>query len=77
MTTAEQLRQLHITILKAIDQAEQILSDNPQFQDAESFHYGYMERVVADLEGVIFYPLYSIKDYLEIQYAPIEKEDML
>ena len=77
MTTAEQLRQLHITILKAIDQAELILSDNPQFQDPDSWQHGYTEKIVQDLEAVIFNPLYNIKDYLDIEYAPIEKDDML
>jgi len=75
MTTAEQLRQLHITILKAIDQAEQLL-DNPEFEQG-SYQRDYAFKIVQDLESVIYNPLYDIKDYLDIEYDPIEKEDML
>jgi len=75
MTTAEQLRQLHITILKAIDQAEQLL-DNPEFETG-SFQRDYAYKIIMSLEGVIYNPLYDINDYMEIDYPPIEKEDML
>jgi len=74
MTTAEQLRQLHITILKAIDQAEQLL-DNPEFETG-SFQRDYAYKIIMSLEGV-YNPLYDINDYMEIKYAPIEKEDMI
>ena len=75
MTTAQQLRQLHITILKAIDQAEQLL-ENPEFE-VGSFQRDYAFKIVMDLEKVIYSPLYDINDYMEIHYPPIEKEDML
>ena len=75
MTTAEQLRQLHITILKAIDQAE-LLQDNPEFKEG-SHQSNCAFKIVQDLEYVIYRPLFDIKDCMEIDYAPIEKEDML
>jgi len=75
MTTADQLRQLHISILKAIDQAEQLV-DNPEFE-VGSFQRDYAYKIVMGLESVIYNPLYDINDYMEINYAPIEKEDMI
>lgn len=75
MTTSEQLRNLHITILKAIDQAE-LLQDNPEFEQG-SFQRDYAFQIVSQLESVLYNPLYNINDYLEINYPPIEKEDML
>jgi len=75
MTTSEQLRNLHITILKAIDQAE-LLQDNPEFKE-DSHQSNYAFKIVQDLEYAIYGPLYDINDYLEIKYPPIEKEDML
>lgn len=75
MTTSEQLRQLHITILKAIDQAEQLL-DNPEFEIG-SFQRDYAFKIVSELESAIYNPLYNIRDYMDVHYPPIEKEDML
>ena len=75
MTTAEQLRQLHITILKAIDQTEQLL-DNPEFH-TNSVQRDNVYKMIMDLEAVIFNPLYEIRNCMDVHYAPIEKEDML
>jgi len=75
MTTAEQLRQLHITILKAISQAEGLL-DNPDFEPG-TFQMDYAFKMVQDLEGVIFRPLFATMDYLEIKYPPIEESEIL
>ncbi len=75
MTTAEQLRQLHITILKALDQTEQLL-DNPEFP-TDSIQRDYAFKIITDLEAVIYRPLFDINDYMEINYPPIEKEDIL
>jgi len=75
MTTTEQLRDLHISILKAIDKAE-LLKDNPEFEEG-SFQRDYAFKLVYELECAIYNPLYNIIDYMDIKYAPIEKEDML
>lgn len=75
MTTTEQLREIHITILKAINQAE-ALQDNPDFEYG-SYQRDYAFKMVHELECVIFNQLHDIKDYLDIEYAPIEKEEVL
>jgi hypothetical protein len=75
MTTTEQLRDLHISILKAIDKAE-LLKDNPEFEEG-TFQRDYIFKLVHELECAIYNPLYNILDYMELKYEPIEKEDML
>jgi hypothetical protein len=73
--TPNQLRELHIDMLKAIKKVEWILLDNPQFKEG-SFAKDYAWKIIQNLESSIYNELFNIKDYLEIDWKEIDEKEI-
>ena len=73
--TSNQLRELHIDMLKAIKKAEWLLLDNPQFKEG-SFARDYAWQIIKKLESSIFNELFNIKDCLEIDWKAIDEKEI-
>ena len=73
--SANQLRELHIDMLKAIKKAEWLLLDNPQFKEG-SFARDYAWQIIKKLESSIFNELFNIKDCLEIDWKAIDEKEI-
>ena len=71
--TSDQIRDIHISLLKATLQAEALIKG----LSPDSVLYETISRLIENTEAVIFNPLYDINDYLfdnVIPYEPIDEE---
>jgi hypothetical protein len=80
-TLTNQLRELHIDLLKAIKKAETIENKfEERFENTATSSYDfardYTFKIIGKLESVIYNELFNIKDYLEIDWKEIDEKEI-
>ena len=76
MSQSAKLRQLHITILAAIKQAEE-LEIPTDFSVGSALLLNHeKDRLIHGLECVIFNEFYAVKRVVDIEYPAIETEEL-
>ena len=75
MTTSEQLRLVHLSVLKTIANLEVILA-NPDFEQG-SHARDYAFKMQHEIESTLYNQLFNIKDVLGVNWNPIEESEVV